>query len=177
MLLTAIKMQFSEIFNDIVLYAREEAMRTGHMAICPDHLMLGILRHADNGACSVLDELGIDSADLKRYLESGISLERIIPYSEQDNVNMTRNSQNAVNMAMLEASMAGRDSVEAEDLMLGVVKVPQSLSRTYFESRAVNYQILRQHVAKDAAKSEEKEANPVIPGIIHTFVVNKKTFS
>ena len=170
-------MQFSDIFNDIMLYAREEAMRTGHMAISPDHLTLGILRHSDNAACSVMDDLGIVAADLRRHIEAGFFRSRSVPFSEQDNVNLTRESQNAVNMAMLETSMAGRDSVEAEDLLLGVIKCPESLTREYFEARAINYTVLRERIAKKAVRKDETETSPVLPGIIHTFVVSKKTCS
>lgn len=38
----------SEEINSIVSYARDEAMRTGSYVIETDHLLLGLLRHADN---------------------------------------------------------------------------------------------------------------------------------
>ena len=48
------KMRIAEELNDIVKYAREEAMRTGSYGIGVDHLMLGLLRHAENNACRAL---------------------------------------------------------------------------------------------------------------------------
>ena len=44
------EMKISDELNLIVRYAREEAMRTGSYGIGTDHLVLGILRHADNNA-------------------------------------------------------------------------------------------------------------------------------
>ena len=54
------QIRISEELNTILLYARDEAMRTGSYAIGADHLMLGILRHGENAACLLLQELGVD---------------------------------------------------------------------------------------------------------------------
>ena len=45
------EIKISDELNDIIRYARDEAMRTGSYGIGPDHLFLGILRHGENAAC------------------------------------------------------------------------------------------------------------------------------
>ena len=59
------EMKISDELNLIVRYAREEAMRTGSYGIGTDHLVLGILRHADNNACRALRGLGADPEHVK----------------------------------------------------------------------------------------------------------------
>jgi len=44
------EIRISDELNDIIRYARDEAMRTGSYGIGPDHLFLGVLRHGDNAA-------------------------------------------------------------------------------------------------------------------------------
>ena len=44
------EIRISDELNDIIRYAKDEAMRTGSYGIGPDHLFLGVLRHGDNAA-------------------------------------------------------------------------------------------------------------------------------
>ena len=48
------EIRISDELNDIIRYARDEAMRTGSYSIGPDHPFLGILRHGDNAAFKVV---------------------------------------------------------------------------------------------------------------------------
>ena len=60
------EIKISDELNDIIRYARDEAMRTGSYGIGPDHLFLGILRHGENAACKVIVGLGVDTDGFKR---------------------------------------------------------------------------------------------------------------
>ena len=52
------EIKISDELNNIIRYAREEAMRTGSYGIGPDHLFLGMMRQAENEACKVIVNLG-----------------------------------------------------------------------------------------------------------------------
>ena len=67
---TNMEIRISEELNSIINYAREEAMRTGSYGIGPDHLFLGIIRHGDNPACTVLRSLGADLESMKAFIWS-----------------------------------------------------------------------------------------------------------
>jgi len=73
------QIRISEELNTILLYARDEAMRTGSYAIGADHLMLGILRHADNAACLLLKEMEVDLTAFKRYIDSCLFRDHSVP--------------------------------------------------------------------------------------------------
>ena len=47
------EIKISDELNNIIRYAREEAMRTGSYGIGPDHLFLGMMRQADTNTCSL----------------------------------------------------------------------------------------------------------------------------
>ena len=97
------EIRISEELNSIINYAREEAMRTGSYGIGPDHLFLGIIRHGDNPACTVLRSLGADLESMKAFIDSRIFTNEQIPYSELENITFSRSSQNVLNITVLEA--------------------------------------------------------------------------
>ena len=47
------QLQVSGELNNIINYAREEAMRTGSYGIGTDHLYLGVIRDAENKATTL----------------------------------------------------------------------------------------------------------------------------
>ena len=59
------QLKVTEELNQVIKYAREEAMRTGSYGIGPDHLFLGIIRQEENAAFTTLQHLGIEPADVK----------------------------------------------------------------------------------------------------------------
>ena len=63
------QLQLSNELNDILTYAKEEAMRLGNYTVSTDHLVLGILRHGENTTVELLARLGANTAELKAYLE------------------------------------------------------------------------------------------------------------
>lgn len=67
------EIKISDELNTIIGYAREEALRTGSYGIGPDHLFLGIIRHADNDACRTLTGLGADTDSMKSSLTAAYS--------------------------------------------------------------------------------------------------------
>ena len=66
------EIKISDELNNIIRYAREEAMRTGSYGIGPDHLFLGMMRQGDNEACKVLINMGVDIDEFKRFIDSHI---------------------------------------------------------------------------------------------------------
>ena len=47
-------LQLSNELNDIITYAKEEAIRLGSYTITTDHIILGIIRHGENHATAIL---------------------------------------------------------------------------------------------------------------------------
>ena len=114
------QIRISEELNTILLYARDEAMRTGSYAIGADHLMLGLLRHGENAACLLLKELGVDLAVFKRYVDSCLFRDRSVPYSAGDQIGVGRSAQTVINMAAFEALKVDSSEVQALHLLLAL---------------------------------------------------------
>ena len=78
------EISISDELNSIINYSREEAMRTGSYGIAPDHLFLGIIRHAENTASDALRGLGCDLTEMKQFIDSRVFTNEHIPYSDLD---------------------------------------------------------------------------------------------
>lgn len=114
--------RFSEELEKVVDYAREEAMRTGHYAIGAEHLMLGLLRHGNNAACDALEAEGMDLDLLKATLDARILREECIPYTDIEDIYLSREAQNILSMAVFEASRTGLEEVGADALLLAIAR-------------------------------------------------------
>lgn len=129
------QIRISEELNTILLYARDEAMRTGSYAIGADHLMLGILRHGENAACLLLQELGVDLAAFKRFVDSCLFRERSVPYSAEDKMTVGRSAQNVINMAAFEALKVGSDQVRSLHLLLALSRASETAGAPWLAER------------------------------------------
>lgn len=132
------QIRISEELNTILLYARDEAMRTGSYAIGADHLMLGILRHADNAACLLLKEMEVDLTAFKRYIDSCLFRDHSVPYSAGDSMSVGRSAQNVINMAAFEALKVGTAEVQPLHLLLALSRAAETASAPWLAGRGVN---------------------------------------
>lgn len=116
------EIRLTDQLNAILNYSREEALRTGNYEIGPDHFMLGILRHDNNSACDILRDMGVDLSHLKNYLDSKVSTNTQIPYSEVDRIVFSRTAQNLLSIAFIETRKSDCYVTSAVHLMLALFK-------------------------------------------------------
>lgn len=83
-------MDFTKILQRILSYAKEEAARLGNKAINSDHLFLGIIRDNDNDAVDTIKAFGGNIDNIKAEIESIISVQDYIPYSQSDSVKVSK---------------------------------------------------------------------------------------
>ena len=133
------EIKISDELNDIIRYARDEAMRTGSYGIGPDHLFLGILRHGENAACKVIVGLGVDTDAFKRFIDSHIFTNEPIPYSESDKISFSRYAQNVLSITVLEASRQGVSEAGSLHLLLALCRTTENYGQAYLRQHGVDY--------------------------------------
>lgn len=133
------EIKISDELNDIIRYARDEAMRTGSYGIGPDHLFLGILRHGENAACKVIVGLGVDTDGFKRFIDSHIFTNEPIPYSESDKISFSRYAQNVLSITVLEASRQGVSEAGSLHLLLALCRTTENYGQAYLRQHGVDY--------------------------------------
>ena len=158
------KLELSEEIAKILEYAKIEAMRTGSWTAGTGHLVLALLRHGDNDACRILAQAGVDPAELKRHLDAQLFQKDAIPYSEESRIGFTRDAENTMSLAFLEASMASQREVRAVHLLLSAVRSPRNCCMDFLEQRGVSYarlsEAMRAAGLLQPELREEKEEKP-----------------
>lgn len=170
-------MQISEELNTIVSYAREEAMRTGSYSITPDHLFLGLLRHRDNLACTVLRILDADLEELKFLVESQLFHDRSIPYVHEDKVVLNRQSQNCLSRCVYEALRLEAEESGAIHLLLSLSHAEESFCKACLESLDIDARTIEacfrdnSLLQKKDSEPEQKPAPKAKPRVLGTISI------
>lgn len=151
------EIRISDELNDIIRYARDEAMRTGSYGIGPDHLFLGVLRHGDNAAFRTVTGLGIDADNFKRFIDSHIFTNEPIPYAESDKISFTRYAQNVLSITVLEASKQGVTEANSLHLLLALCHTTENYGQAYLRQHGVDYGRLLSYMRDEGMLGKDPE--------------------
>lgn len=157
------EIRISGELNDIIRYAKDEAMRTGSYGIGPDHLFLGVLRHGDNAAFRTVTGLGIDADNFKRFIDSHIFTNEPIPFAESDKISFTRYAQNVLSITVLEASKQGVTEANSLHLLLALCRTTENYGQAYLRQHGVDYGRLLSYMRdegmleNDSSQEEESQ--------------------
>ena len=116
-------LQLSNELNDIITYAKEEAIRLGSYTITTDHIILGILRHGENQATALLHKMGVNLFEFKQKIEEQIKKAEIIPMENANRIILSKASENALKVMYLEARATNRQyQPDAGHLLLAILR-------------------------------------------------------
>ena len=144
------EISISDQLNSIINYSREEAMRTGSYGIAPDHLFLGILRHRENTAVDAMKGVGVDTEEMKQFIDNHIFTNEHIPYSDIDNVSFSRGAQNVLSFTILEATKLHVTEARPEHLLLALCRAGSSYGSTYLRDNGVDYGCLFRYMDRNS---------------------------
>ena len=132
--------QFSTKVTEIISYSREEAIRLQNSSIGPEHLLLGLLRDGEGKAIDILNKLNVNLKELKLRLEDCLQEyadDSILPNTE---ISFSSIGTKIMKICMLEARLLKSPLVEAEHILLAILKEGDNLAATILEENAVEYQ-------------------------------------
>jgi len=132
------QIKYSDEMEQVVEYAQEEAMRTGYYCVNTEHLLLGVLRHGNNAACDALVSEGLDLDLLKNRLDAQILRSESIPFDEMEDVFLSRDAQNTLSLAILEASMEGIEEAGSGELLLAITRSEDSPCKQFLAANGIN---------------------------------------
>ena len=157
------QLQVSEDLNQVIKYAREEAMRTGSYGIGPDHLFLGIIRQEENAAFRSLQSLGIEPADLKTFIDQRIFTGETLPYEQLDHIAFSRQAQNVLSITVMEASRLKSALAQPQHLLLALCRTTESYGQVYLRSHGIDYGRLLAYMEDEGLlrpKEQPREQQP-----------------
>lgn len=154
-------MQISKELNTIISYAREEAMRTGCYNISADHLFLGILRHGDNQACRVMEELDVNLEAMKCNVEQVLFHQETIPYCDDDKIRLDLSAKKILSLSIYEALAMYAREASSIHLLLSLCKHSDSVCKKCLESIDIDAGVIAAYL-KDChgTKSDDTEKRP-----------------
>lgn len=129
--------RFSEDFLKVLEFSRDEALRTGWHNICPDHIMLGILRHSDNAACAALEALGTDLSLFKQSIDEAIFVSDQIPWDERESINLSPSASSLLKTAAAESESCRSNFVEPIHYLLALTRIWGSYSHDWLEDHSI----------------------------------------
>ena len=157
------QLQVSEDLNQVIKYAREEAMRTGSYGIGPDHLFLGIIRHEENAAFRSLQSLGIEPADLKTFIDQRIFTGETLPYEQLEHIAFSRQAQNVLSITVMEASRLKSSLAQPQHLLLALCRTTESYGQVYLRSHGIDYGRLLAYMEDEGLLRPREEAREEQP--------------
>ncbi|MBM3328492.1 MAG: ATP-dependent Clp protease ATP-binding subunit [Calditrichaeota bacterium] len=165
--------KFSFRVQQVLQYARDEALRLGHDAIGTEHLLLGMLRLGEGMAIRIIQNLGCDPDELREAIEetAGASSTTL----KLGNIPFTKRVERVLKLAYLEVKNYHNDVIGTEHLLLSLAKDDDGLAGQILMGFNLSYDaikgeldnILRESGGHSTGKTEtaapvEKSKTPVL---------------
>jgi len=150
--------QFSPRIKDIIGYSREEAIRLGNDYIGQEHLFLGILRDGEGIATDILENLGIDLAEVKQLVEKKIRTDKQI--SGKSELVMLKSTEKTLKLIYLEARSFKSVTANSAHLLLAILKDSNCIVTQLLIEMGVNYYMVKSQLQDYHQQPEDKSDYP-----------------
>jgi len=137
--------KFSEKVKEVISYAREEALRLGHDYIGTEHLVLGMIRHGEGIALSLLKKLGVNLEELKRSVEQYTkNTATFKQFKNIEQIPLTKQAEKALKMTNLEARVYKTESITTEHVLLAILRDGDNLATQIMNKFEVTYDVFKE---------------------------------
>lgn len=155
---------FSAQVKEIISYSREEALRLGNDFIGTEHLLLGLIRDADNNAIKVLRQLDVDLYELRKEIELAVKDKTGKSIANINSLPLTKQAEKVIRVTVLEAKQLKSPLVETEHLMLSILRNKENIATQILNQFNIDYDAFRNELGMvgtsgTAPKSEYTEDN------------------
>ncbi len=128
--------------ESIILNAEELALTFSSPYMDVEHLLLSIINDKDNKACKILQKIGVDLIKIKAELEKELKSQKTNRYEISP---VSQKVFKIFDYAQDFAEKLGREIVDAEHLLLGILKESTSFaSKLLFDSGVNIERVLRE---------------------------------
>ncbi|MBO5795121.1 MAG: ATP-dependent Clp protease ATP-binding subunit [Bacteroides sp.] len=151
--------QFSQRISDIIAYSKEEVNRLCNNVVTPEHLLLGMLRDGEGNAIEVLLKLNVDLQEIKAQIEEAVK-QNTLNFVTGDNSDIALSPASAriLKMCMLESRLLQAQIVDAEHLLLAILKDDDNHAARILQDNNASYnsvyKMLTSKVSNPATKNE-----------------------
>jgi len=155
--------KFNEHARRSLFFARYEAGRARSRVIGAEHLLLGLLREADDTLVEILERLEVDLQELREELIGELAVTSRV--SASPDLPLAEETKRALAHAVYEAEQLGHESVGTEHLILGLLRIEDSLAAQYLEEHGIDLAEARNEVARLGRERELEENARATPNL------------
>lgn len=140
---------FSQKVSDLLVFARKEADRLSSQAICPEHILLGVL-HDDSGkAAEFLKHLNINYTSLKETVEYRIIDEYRYESASDSEISLTEQASNILRLAVLEARLQHSQMVDVHHVLLAILHdKAHTAAKEILNDNNIKYEDMQNYLAQ-----------------------------
>jgi len=148
--------RYTERARRVIFFARYEASQYGSPYIETEHLLLGLLREDRALAKGFLGE-GNAGEEIRAEIERHITVGEQISTSVE--VPLTSESKKVLTLSAEEADRLGHRHIGTEHILLGLLRLDDSLAGAVLHGRGVRPETIREQLAK-VARAESMSVQP-----------------
>ena len=156
---------FTERVRRVLALARDEAIRLRHEYVGTEHILLGLIRHADGIAVSTLQNLGVDLGAIRQRIEDVVRLGKAESRNSFD-LPYTSRAKRIIELSLTEARNLGDDHVDTEHLLLGILREEKGIAAQVLVDAGLTEGIARAEVRRQLGGAGRQEARLPASGII-----------
>lgn len=140
---------FSQKVSDLLVFARNEADRLSSQAICPEHILLGVL-HDDSGkVAEFLKHLNINYTSLKETVEHRIIDEYRYESASDSEISLTEQASNILRLAVLEARLQHSQMVDVHHVLLAILHdKAHTAAKEILNDNNIKYEDMQNYLAQ-----------------------------
>ena len=146
-------LEFSDRLRGVLSEARDEAARLQHEHVGTEHLLLALLADSNRDGGSplspagvVLDVLAVDRVRMRRVLEETVLRGRAA--TPDDQLSYTSRARAVLELAMAEARISHANPVDAQHLLLGLVREERGIAAQVLLDFGVTVDKVRAELAR-----------------------------
>jgi len=153
--------KFSPRVKDVISYSREEAVRLSNEFVCPEHLLLGLVKLNEGTAIDILGEFQLDLSQLKMELEK-VLVKSSVANLLNVNLPLLKQTENIIKQSYLEAKHFKSPIIGTEHLLLTILRYEDCAACQLLNKYGVMYENAKDEL--EATADERKLPKAEFPG-------------
>ena len=137
---------FADRARRVMQLANQEAHRLDHEYIGTEHILLGLVKEGSGVTVGMLEKVDRDLRKVRAEVE------KLVPAGPRmttlGRLSYTPGAKNAIEYAVEEARNSGHDYVEAENILLGLLREQEGIAAKALMSFGFNIEELRAEIGK-----------------------------
>ncbi len=165
----SIRENFSKKIQQVIKFAKEEAVRLGHNYIGSEHLLLGVIKQQKSIAIDVLTSLDVDINELKNTIED--TVRSMGDTTTLGHLPLTKRAERIMRNTYNEAKQLEAEIVGDEHILLAVLKEKSGVATEVLSNLGIDYYNFKNELMSPLLRSKitvhKEQKNVKTPALDH----------